>query len=644
MAKITLLLTGLFLTATLFAQKNNDVPGYGKVDKAELEMTECDFDKNAEAVVLFDVGEIYFNLNTVEMTFERHVRIKILKDNGLDRADIHLPYHSYRNDESIKSISAQTYNLDASGNIVVTKVDKKQIFKKELNKRYSEQVFTFPEVKAGSVIEYKYTHTNVGMLNWYFQRSIPVKFSRYTTDFPVELEIHCTPMCILPYDRKSDKKGSRDIQVFSMQNIPPLRDEPYISCDEDYLQRVELRLLAINTPERRVRLMGNWPGIVKQLMEDEDFGQQLKRNIPRTDDLDAELKTLTDSYHKMKAIYKYVQKNMEWNGYTGIWAFDGIRSAWKDKKGTIGEINLILVNLLRDAGLTARPILVSSQYNGRVYTAVADYRQFNKVMAYVEIDNHVYVLDATNKYNPPDLIPREVMFTEGLVIEKYETYEWGWKLLWDEKQQFKDVLIMQATIDDQGIMKGEASLNSLGYSRVQKLPDLELDKQKYIEKHFTASNSSLKLENLSFANQENDSLPLVQKINFTMPVNASGDYKYFSVNLFSGLDKNPFVSDSRFSDIYFGANQSLDIIANITIPDGYVFEALPKSIRMIMPDTSISITRRIAADKKQLSARITLQFKKPFFPVGDYPYFKEFYKKLFDLLNEQIAIRKETNP
>jgi hypothetical protein len=114
--------------------------------------------------------------------------------------------------------------------------------------------------------------------------------------------------------------------------------------------------------------------------------------------------------------------------------------------------------------------------------------------------------------------------------------------------------------------------------------------------------------------------------------------------MFTGFEKNPFVADTRFSDVFFGANQTITLVANINIPQGYVFEALPKSVRMIMPDTSISITRRIAAEKTQLSARITLEFKKPFYTVEEYPEFQEFYKKLFDLLNEQIAIRKETNP
>ena len=126
-------------------------PAFGKVDKADLELKQCDFDKNADALVLFDVAEVYCNVNPnamrvedyVSTQYERHVRIKILSDKGLKRADIHIPYYSYKGVERIKNLTAQTYNLDASGNILTSKVDKKSIFSKKLNSRYEEDAFSF---------------------------------------------------------------------------------------------------------------------------------------------------------------------------------------------------------------------------------------------------------------------------------------------------------------------------------------------------------------------------------------------------------------------------------------------------------------------------------------------------------------------
>ncbi len=641
MKKLVTLTVIMLAVLCLQAQRIKDIPEFGKVDKADLQMKECEFDKAAEAVVLFDAGELYCNMD-LDLELEHHVRIKILTDKGRDRADVKIRYHSYRNDEQIKKLEAQVYNLDAAGNVTITRVDKKVVFDKRIDKYWSEVVFSFPEAKAGSIIEYKYTHTNVGLLSWIFQRSIPVKYSRYRVDFPVEVEVYSAPQCMLPFEVKQESKGNRDIKIYTMNNVPALRDEPFISCDDDYLQRIDMRLLAFNpSTAPRVNLVHPWPQIIKSLMESEDFGVQLKRNIPHTADLDEQLKKLSDPYQKMTTIYDYVRKNMEYEEFSNFRTNLGVRAAWNNKKGTAGEINMILVNLLKDADLSAHPVLVSTRSNGRVNTAISETDQFNRVMAYVSLGDRNYVLDASDKYTPARLIPLSVMTTEGLVIEKIETGEWGWRVLWDEKEIFKDLVLMRAEIDENGVMKGEAIVNNYDYSRVQRMPELAKGKDKFKEKYFTSQIEGLNIDSLTIENEKVDSLALVQKIQFKMPVNSSGNYKYFSVNLFTGLEKNPFVADNRFSDVFFGANQSFALVSNITIPNGYVFEGLPKSIRMIMPDTSISITRRIAAEKNQVSVRINLDFKKPVFSVEEYPDFKEFYKKLFDILNEQIAIRKE---
>jgi hypothetical protein len=166
-------------------------------------------------------------------------------------------------------------------------------------------------------------------------------------------------------------------------------------------------------------------------------------------------------------------------------------------------------------------------------------------------------------------------------------------------------------------------------------------KDKYIENYVTASNPSLQVSNVSFENTESDSLPLIQRMDFNQQLNSTGDYNYFSVNMLTGLEKNPFVADNRFSDIFFGCNQSYVIIGNFKIPDGYEYSTLPKNIKMIMPDTSIAISRMSQVTDNTLQLRITLDFKKPVYAASQYPELHEFYQRLFDLLNEQYVFGKK---
>jgi hypothetical protein len=84
MTKSLILITCMAIALPSLAQKGSDVPAFGKIEKADLEMKTCDFDEKAEAVVLFDVGELYCDLSSIgsSMLLERHVRIKILNDKG----------------------------------------------------------------------------------------------------------------------------------------------------------------------------------------------------------------------------------------------------------------------------------------------------------------------------------------------------------------------------------------------------------------------------------------------------------------------------------------------------------------------------------------------------------------------------------
>lgn len=642
---LTLTLAFLY-SSLLYSQKNSDIPDFGKVDKSELQITSCDFDKNAEALVLFDVEQVECVVYpaSVYSRIKRHIRLKILNDKGLDQANIKIPYLDYVNGEDIGNITAQTYNLDATGNIVVSRLDKKGVFDKKISKRISQKIFTFPEVKAGSVLEYSYTvsaSVSAGLRNWSFQKSIPVKLSRYTIDFPSEIEVSSRPVAVLPVEEKSSADGRRSIKTFTMRDVPALRDEPFIRCESDYVQRVESRVVALNTIRGRINLVNSWQNIIEDMMKDEDFGAQLTKNIPRTDDLDAALKKVEDPRQKMNVIYYYVRKNMEWNGHSSIWTLSGVKTAWKEKKGSVGDINLILINLLKDAGLDARPILVSTRDNGQVNTMEPGYSQFDKVMAYIKIKDRIFILDATDKYGSPDMIPWEVMDSEGLVIEKLETRQWGWVTIWLEGQRFKDFTIVTANIDEEGHMKGSVNVTNTGYSRAKRMPALKKDREKFVERYFTAVNPGVQVDSFKAENEDKDTLPLVENFQFNESLSSSGNYKYFSLNLFSGLEKNPFVAESRFSDISFGANQEYSMVENFFIPEGFTFDELPKSIKMLMPDSSIVFTRLIDADDNRFSTRITLSFNKPDYAVGEYDKFREFYKRLFDLMNEQVVIKRK---
>src|ERR1700744_3515519 len=79
---------------------------FGKVDKEDLELKECGFEKDANAEVLFDKG-------VVERGFlERHVRIKIFNTAGFIYSNIRIVFVGYDKLGGVAGLKAQTINND----------------------------------------------------------------------------------------------------------------------------------------------------------------------------------------------------------------------------------------------------------------------------------------------------------------------------------------------------------------------------------------------------------------------------------------------------------------------------------------------------------------------------------------------------
>jgi hypothetical protein len=98
-------------------------------------MKDCDFDPGAEALVLLDVGDIQFAYianNGWQAESVYRVRIKILKASALDRAEIKIRYYSKRRAQEISGISGMSFNLDATGKITETRMEKSAVFDKVL--------------------------------------------------------------------------------------------------------------------------------------------------------------------------------------------------------------------------------------------------------------------------------------------------------------------------------------------------------------------------------------------------------------------------------------------------------------------------------------------------------------------------------
>ncbi|MGC4101601.1 DUF3857 domain-containing protein [Ferruginibacter sp.] len=635
------LLLSVIILLIPFISFAQDLSEFGIVSGDELNLKECSFDKDANAVILLNEA-VSDHDDQYHLITNHHVRIKILKEKGFDEANISLRFWRKDDFEFINVLEAMVINTDDIGQLVKEKLPKKAFYTKDINERIGVVTFTFPNIRVGSIIEYSYRSImkNYGGLDdWDFQKDLPVVKSKYIlTVLPrAEFTYKLHKRDDLPANVKLDKDNGR--VMFEMNNIPSLTDEPYMDAREDYVQKVVFQLSGYNNGMGRTNYMTSWDEVIRELLSAKEFGNQLGKNIAGTSAFTDEVKKMPVEEDKMKAVYNYVRNNMSWNDVYSKFAGDGVKDAWEKKKGTSGEINLILVNLLKEVDLETYPVLVSERFHGKVDVKTPFIDQFNSVFACVIIKERKYYLDATDLFTPAHIIPNDILNTNALIVNRKRG---GIVNITNDSLQYSDFINVQDTVSSEGVLSGEAFVSSSGYSRIKKISSYkEEGKEQYIKRMY--QKNGISVSDFQFMNQDNDSLNAEQRFDFRTNLSAAGDYLYVPLNLFTGFDKNPFINDNRFSNVNFGYIRNIHTYVSVALPANYNLDAMPKSIKMTTLDKDIVFSRSVTFDKANntLTCMLEFDFKKSLYAVDEYDILKEVFKKLFDYLKEPVVLKKK---
>ncbi|MET3978196.1 hypothetical protein ABIB62_000764 [Mucilaginibacter sp. UYP25] len=633
----------------------NRTPAFGKVDVADLELKACDFESGATAEILFDKGDAYYDGN-LDLAMERHKRIKIFNANAKNNGDIRIEYIGGNHLEFITGIQAQTINL-VDGKPEITKLDKKLIFTEQIDKNRTAIVFSMPNVKAGSVIEYKYIwHTNSisNFPDWYFQDKLPTRYSQLSAAIPdifyfkQKTNIN---QALAKYSNKSEGRSlgtgsdvitySLETNVRALENVPSLPDEPYMTSNSDNLQSIVYQLTSVRPSGGYVKNYSDtWAKVGGILSDDEDFGLQIKRKLLNEDAIVSKAKSLETDEQKLQYVFNAVKTAMKWNGIDRWYTNDGTVKAWEKKTGNSAEINLILCHLLKQSGLKAYPMVVSTRDHGKVVPYFTFLYQFNRAVVYVPLnEDHKYVVDATGKYNIYNETPDNLLNSSALYIDreknKYDI------ILLEKQDPVKQVTIINGTVKADGKIDGTAQINSFSYNRINTLTRYKDDGEKKYTDYLKENNNALSISSLKFENMDVDTLPLVQNINFNINLTGSDDnYIYFNPIVFNSLRSNPFLNEVRRTNIDFGYLNNYTVVATYKLPDHYKIDAMPKSVNMTMPDGSITFKRMLAEENGTLMVRYVISHKSTTYSKGNYADFYEFYKQMYEMLNEQIVLKK----
>lgn len=621
---------------------------FGDIPKEDLTMSIYDKDSSAVAVVLFDFGKAYigFNASGAVLTFERHVRIKILSKDGLSWADASIPlYKSGSNEERVIGLKAVTYNLE-NGKVVESKMNKDAIFKEKFNRNINLQKFTLPNVKEGSVLEYSYTISSdflANFPNWKFQYTIPVKHSEYIAIIPDFFIMEKYMQGYIPVANynvadKSQASYSEKVHHWVLSHVPSFKEEPFMTSEDDYVSKINFALAYINFPGQPAQeIMGTWEKLVANLKESEYFGKVIKGSNYLKKTVDEIVAGKTNEMEKIEAIHNYVKSNVEWDGYKDYTA-ESPKTVLERKKGTSGDINLLMASMLEKAGFEVDMVLLSTRDHGFIRKTYPMSRQLNYTVCRLWVKDKFIFLDATEKYIPVDFLPERCLNGEGLLVSNKNT---GWVSL-APKAKAKSTITTELKLNGDSELNGTITYLKDGYDAVLARKQILSKGQEDYVKDF-GKKKAWAIEDSSFENVEAYETAMKETHTISLPEHASsgGDLIYINPYIESQLIENPFKSEKREYPVDYGSPQDKTYMCKITVPDGYIIDELPQSKVLALPGNAARFLYNVSQLGNTINITSSFQINKAMFVQDEYTNLREFYSQVVAKQAEQIVLKKK---
>ena len=657
--RLIYLLGILCLSVTAYAQKKEFK--FGKINPEDFNIKPTAQDSAAAAVKLFDVGDCYFEYNQTNgftIVFERHVRYKIINKNAYDLADFQISL--YRNSNSAREIlskmDAATYNMEA-GKMVVTKLGKDSKFTEEFNKNYQIKKYTLGNVKEGSIIEYKYSISSPfisSLRGWTFQSNYPALYSEYNLRIP-EYFVY-SPSQQGYYQIKQTKNetisahyipgvtSNATYTQYILENIPSLKKEPFITTMDDYMTSIDFELMGTRFPNDGYKdLRGSWPKIIKELADDENFGSFVKRNSAAKALLPSIIKTETDPLKVTTLIYNYIKSNVKWNDSYSKYSTELNPKTVLDKKtGNSADINLLLLNFLKEAKIDANALLISTRSNGS-HPGFPLLSKFNSVLVHVKGLEKELILDATDNDHFLGMLAFENLNHQGFSIDlKSETGAWI-----NTEPTFGDEKVYNytLTLDKENRLKGRMLQYYKGYGALSRRNRYRsnVNETEFI-KNIKKDKQGLEIDNYKLNNLDNFDDVLSEELTVTIEENVeeAGNLVYLNPLLYERTKENFFKHETRNFPVDFAYPMKESIRATINFPAEYDIEKLPQGGVFKLPDNKGSFSISFLSQDKTVLVRSTIEINKTLFTPEEYFNIKELFKVIVEKQAEQIVFKKKS--
>ncbi len=652
----TFLTTGLFcfVLGTILCYGQHTAV-FGEIPRTDKSLTSYSADPDAAAVVLYEKGDNYFEVikDYILLVKKYHVRIKILNNKGFEEGTVAIRYyHTNGSTEKVENIRAITHNGDMK-----TYIKAESIFTKDLSPTLSEKTFTFPDLKEGSVLEYEYKITSPFIYNfngWNFQSHLPKIYSEFNATIPGNYSYNRNLTGFLKLDLNEAKlvkecfkidgtQRGADCEVlkYVMKDIPAFKEEGYMLAASNYISRLDFELATHH------RLDGvtnhytkSWQDVDGELKNDRDLGIQLtkkgyfERNVPES------LFTEEDMLQRARKIYDFIRNHYTWTGEYGIYSDTRVKDAFEARKGSIGEINISLINLLNAAGIPTQMMLTSTRNHGlpkRSHPVMSD---FNYLLARANINGNVYLLDASDPLIPFGMLPFRCLNYYGRVMDFKSGSYWE-DIIIDEANRYT-VRAQLAFGTDLLEATGILDEITLGYEAISRRSKLKANEaEDYLEEKEAAMPGNVEITDYSINGDISDEKKVSERFSLKLEPSLVNETLYFNPFLVSLFEPEPFTRELRQYPVDFGHSRTYSYTISMIIPDGYVVDKLPAAVQTTLKDQVATLKFDVSQAGNNLSVLFNLSINQPHMSPEYYTELKALFAKVTEIQKNGIIVIKK---
>lgn len=613
---------------------------FGKYSPADVALTRCEFEPDAGALVLGEIGRSYFIGPLLHTS--KHFRTKILDNKASDKGNVVIRYYAGNDQqELITDIKAQTMGVEG-GKEVVTKLTKNDFFDVDAGNGYKEIRFTFPRAEAGSILEYEYTliSKNLTFLDgWVFPNDIPTVFSKYSIDIPEGLDYRMFGQGI--HFAQANRNRNPNEAEWVLTNLKSMKPEPYMHNFIDHVDKVEFQLAGYvpgsgggySSQKGYQSVLNNWQKLADDLYGIDDFKSFFRNNAMGKSLQEIPLAG-EDSQARARSAYEFVQTNFNHNGKSGFVPAQSLKEVWESKTGSIAELNLLLIALLNANGIQAHPVLISTKGNGRAHLIDFPFAlQFDELVVAAYLEETPVFLNVYDKQLDFGYLPLDNLVDQGFLVKTSDSH------LIPLKTNYKSGIQQMVNISVSGNQLSLAhQVRYMDYDAVdfkrkknnQKETDwhgfFNLDKDAKIfdveEKEVPGKKKQLQTSfTLHRDMGEQPELLLIQPLPIVR------------------LSENPFKETERNFPVDFNFTFADNYTAVLQIPENYELDDYPEELTIAMPDNLGSFMYRPVLVNNNLRINLVWQLNKDIIDAADYPALKSFMEQVTNKIKEPIVLK-----